>query len=333
MRMIVPPGALCCLILLLSTLCGATVIIPEPQRYEGTDRVSAAVAIDQNLFAVCARNDNLLRVYRKGTSVAPITTLDISEFLSIPEGLTDIRGATRQGDRIYWIGSHSRDHEGWLRPETYCFFATDIRRDQGNVTLVPVGKPCTTLLDKLPSNSIVRTLRLDKAIGPREAVPSLSPTRNGLSISALAADPRMNVLHIGFSSPRPLRVITGRPHALTLPLNNPADVVEKGKDPIFGEATLWDFNGLGITGLEYSQIHEKFIIVAQAHDHFHPCVVYHWSGMKANSPQRICQLDTLDEDTDIVTLGPWDAAALSLLIGPKDAHNKSFQSIWMQLPN
>ncbi len=327
-RCFTKPGS--CLILLLSTFVSATDNLPEPRRYQGTDRVSAAVAIDQNLFAVSTGNDNLLRIYQQGKAAA-IATLDISGFLGIPGGLTDIRGATRRGDRIYWIGSHSRDEQGKLRPDTYCFFATDIRTDQENVTLVPVGKPCTTLLDKLPSNSIVRTLRLDKAIGPRKAMPALSPTRSGLSISALAADPRINVLHIGFNNPRPLRVMTGRPHALTIPLNNPADVVEKGKDPIFGEATLWDFNGLGITGLAYSQIHEKFIIVAQPHNQPHPCVVYHWSGMKANSPQRIYQLETLDKDTYSMTLGPWDTADLSLLISTKDVPEKSFQAMWMQL--
>ena len=298
---------------------GSTALAEQP--YQGTHRVSAAVSIDQDLFAVCAVNDNLLRVYHKDRLDGPVASLDVSEFLGLTGGETDLCGATRQGRRIYWIGSHSRSDQGSIRSETFCFFATDIRNIQGKITLAPVGKPCTDLLKRLPSNSIVRTLRLDRALGTRDKmspaqVRQLSPAQNGLHISALAADPRIGVLHIGFRNPRPVRVVTGTPHALTIPLNNPAEVVDQGKDPIFGEATLWDLDGLGVTGLEYSERHSRYLIVAQPHNSAHPCVLYGWTGMKANSPQRICALGNPEKHTGIVCLGPWDTPnTVSLLTG------------------
>lgn len=323
---------LCCL---MAWQCAIGNAAPAGQVFQGTGRISAAVAIDPDLFAVSTVDDNLLRIYHKNRPNAPVTSLDISEFLGLTEGvMTDLCGATRQGDRIYWIGSHSRNGQGQVRSETYCFFATDIRTIQGKVTLVQAGRPCTDLLRRLPSNSIVRTLRLDRALGTRDNMSPiqrrrLTPTQNGLHISALAADPRIGVLHIGFRNPRPMRVITGTPHALTIPLNNPAEVIDQGKDPIFGEATLWDLNGLGVTGMEYSERHRRYIIVAQPHHSMSPCVLYEWTGMKANSPLRMCQLDNQAGQTGTVTLAPWNQSnGLPLFIGSDD----EFRTILVDLP-
>jgi hypothetical protein len=129
--------------------------------------------------------------------------------------------------------------------------------------------------------------------------------------------------------------MTGRPHALMIPLNNAADVIEKGKDPIFGEATLWDFDGLGITCLAYSPAHAAYFILARPCDAGDPCVLYRWSGMKANPPELIRRLSFVGQDAMTVKVVPFeDTSRLLLLTGGSNAgasvKEKHFLGIWIQ---
>jgi hypothetical protein len=216
-----------------------------------------------------------------------------------------------------------------------------VNRQDDKIVIEPVGKPCTTLLNKLPGENTVSTLRLDKAMRLGEKLSErqqrkLAPANEGLRIDAFCADPRIDVLLIGFRNPRPVRVITGRPHALMIPLNNAAEVIEKGRTPIFGEATLWDFDGLGIACLAYSPAHRAYFIVARPHDKNDPCVLYRWSGMKANPPEPIRRLNFTDREVVPLELVPFEGATRLLLLtgrgsgAPATTSEKCFQGIWIQ---
>jgi len=330
-----------CLTTLWSAACYAVDSMPQEHSYEGMDYVSAAVALTEDTFIAAGSQDNILRIYRIADSTAPVAQCDVSDFLGLSGEPADVRGAARIADRIYWITSHSRDEDGRIRRARYRFFATTIKEENGRFIIDPVGRPCSTLLDKLPNLNTVSTLRLDKAMRLREELSEkqrqkLAPTREGLNIGALCADPHTDILFIGFRNPRPVRVTTGRPHALVVPLNNAADVVVKGAEPIFGEAMLWDFDGLGITGIEYSPIHRMYFIVAQPHDSASPCILYRWSGMKANPPERVCRLSFTDKETTDAALVPFESSRKWLLLtGHPDAPGtvplgKHFQGVWIQ---
>lgn len=330
-----------CLTALQPIVCPAGEIEPEPRFYEGVGCVSAAVAVAKDAFITCSSQDNILRVYQTTGPAAPIASLDISEFLGLDREPADIQGAARIGDRIYWITSHSRDEDGRVRPGRYRLFATTIKKTDAGFDIEPVGKPCTTLLNKLPNLNTVSTLRLDKAMRLGEELPErqrrrLAPTREGLKIEALCADPRTEILFIAFRNPRPVRVITGRPHAMVIPLNNAAEVVEKGKEPIFGEAMLWDFDGLGITGFEYSPAHAMYFILAQSHSSNGPTTLYRWSGMKAGPPESICTLCLTGVKADAKAITAFDDSDKLLLLSgvgepvgaaPPESH---FQALWIR---
>lgn len=321
-------------------LCYGADLASQEQLYEGTTCVSGAVAIATDMFIACSSEDNVLRVYRADGPSAPVASLDVSHFLGLDGESADLRGAARIGDRVYWIASHSGDEQGQIKPARHRFFATVIKRQDDKLVIEPVGKPCTTLLNKLPGENTVSTLRLDKAMGQGEKSSErqrrrLAPNQEGLNIDAFCADPRIDFLLIGFRNPRPVRVITGRPHALMLPLNNAAEVIEKGTAPIFGEATLWDFNGLGITCLAYSPAHGAYFILAQPCDAGDPCVLYRWSGMKANPPEPIRPLSLAGQEVTTVKLVPFEGASrLLLLTGDSDTgatmREKHFKGIWIQ---
>jgi hypothetical protein len=321
-----------------SVSCLATDVEQHGRLYEGSGCVSAAVAVSEDAFIASSAKDNVLRIYPTEGTSEPIASLDVSKFLELEREPADIQGAARVADRVYWITSHSRDENGGFRPGRYRFFATTIRETDTGFDIEPVGKPCTTLLNGLPSRNTVSTLRLDKAMRLDEELPEkqrkrLAPTKEGLRIEALCSDPHTHVLFIGFRNPRPVRVTTGRSHALVVPLNNPADVVEKAKEPIFGEAMLWDFDGSGIAGLEYSPFHKMYLVLARPHDGNSPTTLYCWSGMKANSPTSICTLSPRSAGANAKTLMAFeDSDKLLLLAGVGDDANtrppkKHFQSI------
>lgn len=322
-------------------LCHGADIPPQERSYEGMASVSGAVAIAADMFIACSSEDNVLRVYRTDGPSGPVAQFDVSNFLGLDGEPADLRGAARIADRVYWIASHSRDEDGRLKPGRHRFFATAITREDGKIGIEPLGKPCTTLLNGLPGLSNMSTLRLDKAMGLGEELSErlrrkLAPTNEGLNIDAFCADPRIGTLLIGFRNPRPVRVITGRPHALMIPLNNASEVIEKGTAPIFGEATLWDFDGLGITCIAYSPAHGAYFILAQPHSVTVPCVLYRWSGMKANPPEPIRQLSFTNQEVTTVKLVPFEGASRLLLLTGRGSRThamtseKHFQGAWIQ---
>src|SRR5258705_7833365 len=88
--------------------------LSEPTLYRGMCDASAAVALDEDLFAVANDEDNTIRTYSAKRGGAPIETLNLSPFLRVdpkrPE--TDLEGAAWLDDQIFWIASHGRNHDG-----------------------------------------------------------------------------------------------------------------------------------------------------------------------------------------------------------------------------
>ncbi len=282
----VTEATLCVLVMFLQSMSFGANMAGQKVQYEGAGNVTSAAALSKDTFIVASADDNVLRVYKTKAPFAPVTSFDVSGFLDVDPAIPlTMTGASKVRDRIYWITSHSRDKSGKFRPERYRFFATKITEKNGDVTIEPVGKPCKTLMHKLVNLRTVSTLGLAKATRFGEREPErLAPTDQGLSIGALCASHNSNMLYIAFFNPRPIRVITGTPHALVVPLDNAAEVIDKGENPIFGEGILWDLQGLGIVGFEYSPACRAYFVVASPHDAQGSFTLYRWSGMKAYSP-------------------------------------------------
>ncbi|MBN2269658.1 MAG: DUF3616 domain-containing protein [Sedimentisphaerales bacterium] len=267
------------------------------QVYHGASDASAAVALGEDMFVMADDENNILRVYKIGGD-SPVYSYDMTEFLKIesdhPEA--DIEGATKVGRRVYWITSHGRNKDGKVRPNRYRFFATDIDVVGDKVRIQPVGKPCSTLLTGLLSLKSMRDLELHKAAGlgltslSGKGTKSLAPKDEGLNIEGLSASADGQTLYIGFRNPIPVDKSTGRASALVVTLNNPADVVERGDAPVFGDYMLWDLGGLGIRSIEYSTFHKAFFIVAGASDETRQFALYRWSGRNDQQPEILKQM-------------------------------------------
>lgn len=207
-----------------------------PEEYFGTCSVSAGAFLDAAHFVVASDEDSVLRVYRLGVA-QPVAARDLSGFLALdrkrPEA--DLEGAARAGDRIWWIGSHSRTAGGKRAPNRQCLFATRlVPNPAGPPGLEPVGRPYRRLLDDLLAAPSLQSV-------PLAGAAALAPEEGGVNIEGLAAAPD-GPLWIGFRSPVP----AGR--ALLVPLRNPEAIVQ-GERAQLGEPVLLDLGGLGVRDL------------------------------------------------------------------------------------
>lgn len=282
-------------------LAVAAQIVPGVTRHTGMGDASAAVAAGPGLFVVANDEDNVLRVYRTDDPGGPVQSFDLSAFLGTdpdhPE--TDIEGAARIGDRVYWIGSHGANKDGKPRPGRRRLFATTLSVAEGRVAIAPVGVPYRDLVRDLDRAPALREFRLEEAA-------KKSPHEEGaLNIEGLCATPQ-GALLIGLRSPVP----DGK--ALVVPLENPEEVVA-GREARLGEPVRLSLDGLGVRSIEFSEVRKKYLVLAgPAGDrgNFH---LYLWDGPPSTEAERCEKVDFAGYRPEALAVLPGDDAEVLVL--------------------
>jgi hypothetical protein len=267
--------------------------------YPGMSDPSAAVAIGDALFIVASDEDNVLRVYKRGTQDAP-QRFDLNSFLSPddhPEA--DIEAGARIGDRIFWIGSHGRNAKGKPRPSRHRLFATRVIVEGNNVTVTPVGRPYTRLLEDLAQAPALRKYDLDSA--SRKA----PEDKDGFNIEGLAATPQ-GTLMIGFRNPIP----DGK--ALIVSLDNPEQVVD-GARPTLGTPIELSLNGLGIRSMEYRASQARYLIAAGPYNDAGNISLFDWSGKPSDAAEPIREVQFGDLNPEAMFVYPGDLTTVQFL--------------------
>lgn len=273
--------------------------------YRGACDGSAAVALDQDRFAVADDDSNVLNLYRTGREAA-VLERNLDQFLDTPKKKkpgpdgkpvfkeADIEGAARIGDRIYWIGSHGRDSDGKAEPGRSRLFATRIVSHPDGPRLEPINPGAyTALRENMFDDPKLKPLKLSEAFAPGEKKGPAPEAKKGFNIEGLAATPDGGLL-IGFRNPRPGK------QAIVIPLNNPAEVVDAGKQPVFGNPRLLDLEGRGIRSIEW--INNVYVIVAGPYGKAMdskikpPFAVFTWSGNEADGKPRMMKKIKLPND-------------------------------------
>ena len=252
------------IVLLVGILGAQGAALSPPTTYFGMCDASAAVALGTNLFVVANDEDNALRVYRRYPGALPVARFDMSSFLRVnrksPE--TDLEGAARIGDRIYWITSHGQNAKGKDSPSRHRFFATTVRISGDSASLEPVGRPYTSLLRDFLIDPRLSSFHLASASRLAPKAPG------GLNIEGLTSTPEGQLI-IGFRNPLP----GGR--ALLIPLLNPADLIG-GKPARFGNPLLLDLGGLGVRSMGWGN--GRFLIIAGHYDNDGVSRLFEWAG-------------------------------------------------------
>ena len=151
----------------------------------------------RDLFVVGNDEDSVLRIYRRDQPGPSLHSQDFASFLQVDAPETDIEGATRIGDRIYWITSHGRNGDGEEQPNRQRLFATNIQIAGDAINLVPVGTAYRSLLEDLARDEVLKSYKLAKAA---QQAPE---DKGGLNIEGLSRTPEgallLDVFHLGSS--------------------------------------------------------------------------------------------------------------------------------------
>src|SRR5262249_47165299 len=147
-------------------------------------------------FVVASDEINTLYVYRRGHA-DPVTVVELHKFLDTKKDKeSDLEGAARIGNRVYWISSHGTNSDGEQQDRRRRLFATDITSEAGGPSVKPVGSPYAALVADLISAPQLAAYDFATA----STIPPKEP--GGLNIEGLAATPDGRLL-IGFRNPVP----------------------------------------------------------------------------------------------------------------------------------
>ena len=294
---------------------------------------SAAVPVGSGLFAVANDEDNVLRVYARDESGGPLVTFPLNSFLQIedkhPEA--DIEGATRIGNRVYWITSHGASKKGKDRPNRRQLFATELPAQSDKIELIPVGTPYRRLVEDLAALDTLKNYRLELAAGE-------PPEAGGLNIEGLTSRPADGALLMALRSPTP----NGK--ALIVPLENPEEAID-GKAARLGTPILLDLGGLGIRSIEYSAAQRHYLIVAGPSGDPGAFRLYRWSGVPTAAPEVVPGIDFAGLHPEALVVYPDEATRVQILSDDGDepvghdackddtvtAADKGFRSRWIDL--
>ncbi len=276
----------------------AEITVSPPAAYSGMCDASAAAPLNDQLFAVASDEDSVLRIYRRDRSGAPVQSINFSAFLDLDpkEPESDIEGAARVGDRIYWIMSHGRNKNGRERVSRERFFATQIVTNAEGLQLKMAGRAYEHLLSDLIRHPKLKAFKL-------AAASKLEPkARGALNIEGLCATGDGGLL-IGFRNPIP------RGQALIVPLLNPAEVVN-GRAANLGEPILLDLGGRGVRDMAYWE--GKYIVIAGTYDGKGESGLYEWSG-GTSSPRLVKHTHLKGLNPEAIIIYPdkgWEAYQL-----------------------
>ena len=258
---------------------------------------SAAAVLDARHVIVAEDECNVLRVYRLGEPDPVGAPVDLRRFLQGGKRASDLEGAARVGDLIYWISSHSRTSKGEHREARHRFFATIIQpAPPGGVpTVRPMGSFYERLLEDMRDAPELEALQLDDAAQKKPEEPG------GLNIEGLAAG-RDGGLLIGLRNP----LVNGK--AILVPLANPAALLQGGSAN-FGSPILLDLGGRGIRDLVHAGDH--YLVVAGPVADAGDFAVYRWSGDPKAAPQRLAAVEPGFQAEAVLSLGSGSVMLLS----------------------
>jgi hypothetical protein len=266
--------------------------------YRGMCNASASIALGKDHFVVADDDVNVLKIYRRGQADPISEGVGLSDFLgTAAKKQSDLEGAARIGNRIYWISSHGTNSSGEVQERRRRFFATDVV-EGAEPAVKTAGKPYSKLLDDLLKDT--RFDKYDFKNGAKKA----PKTPNAFNIEGLAATDD-GKLFIGFRNP-----LSKERKALIIPLENPADLI--GDPPLpsadqkvvakFGEPIELFLQERGIRSIE-NDGHGGYLIVAGAIDEENTSLLYRWSGKQTGEVEPNKEL-TLLKKVDFAAFNP-----------------------------
>jgi hypothetical protein len=268
----------------------------ESRYLTGAADASAAVDVGDGYAVVADDEDNVLRLYSRTASGAPVKTWDMTDALGADKEV-DLEAATRVGNTIYWQGSLGNNKDGEYKADRNTVFTTTVS-GSGATTTLTFGSAYHKLRDNLVAWDEANGNRYGFAAGTADG--QIPKEIDGFNVEGLEFAPgSTTTAYIGFRAPLTPAVTGGK--ALIVPVTN-FDKVVTGSAAVFGTPIELDLGGLSIRDIRKNAANQYLIIAGSwaADDNSDPYVLYSWDGVAGLAPVKELDLPTTDA-------GGWEA--------------------------
>ncbi|MFD8287563.1 hypothetical protein ACFV2B_04950 [Streptomyces lavendulae] len=276
----------------LSYAASAAVQNPADARYlSGASDSSAAVDVGGGYVLVADDESNVLRLYDRSRSAAPVRTWDFSSQLGVTKEV-DIEGATRIGDTIYWTGSLGNNKDGEYKAPRNTVFTTTVS-GSGSGTQLAYGRSYKKLRDDLVAWDGANGNRYGFAAGT--AAGEVPKQIDGFNVEGLEFAPgSTTTAYLGFRAPLAPAVPGGK--ALLVPVTNFDKVLSSGAKAVFGPGIELDLGGLAVRDIRKNAANQYLILAGSwaADDNSDPYALYQWDGIPGHAPVKRADLPTSD---------------------------------------
>lgn len=262
--------------------------------HTGKADASTVIAIDADNMLVADDEDQTIRLYDRDQSGLPLASFNFTANL----GLTDISGgiprevdieaSAQNGNRIYWLASHSNASSGNDRPNRSRLFATDISGAGSSATLSYVGRYDGLKTDLINWDSSgahgLGTNFFGLAASAETGVIPETPDGSGFNIEGLVFAPDDTTAYISFRAP--IVPANNRTKALIVPVTNFASLVSGNPSTgpaIFGTPIQLNLGGRGIREIKKNAANEYLIMAGDAGGAGN-FAAYSWTGNPADAP-------------------------------------------------
>ncbi|MCX4718346.1 hypothetical protein OG818_21525 [Streptomyces virginiae] len=282
----------------LSYAASAAVQNPADARYlTGSADASAAVDVGGGYAVVADDESNVLRLYDRSRSGAPVRTWDFSSQLGVSKEV-DIEGATRIGNTIYWTGSLGNNKDGEYKAPRNTVFTTTVSGSGASAQLT-YGRSYKKLRDDLVAWDKANGNKYGFAAGTAEGE---APKQiDGFNVEGLEFAPgSTSTAYLGFRAP--LAPVLPGGKALIVPVTNFDQVLASGVKATFGPGIELDLGGLSVRDIRKNAAGQYLILAGSwaADDNSDPYALYQWDGVPGHAPVKRTDLPTTDP-------GGWEA--------------------------
>ncbi|MFG2978018.1 DUF3616 domain-containing protein [Streptomyces sp. NPDC048331] len=282
----------------LSYAASAAVQNPADARYlTGSADASAAVDVGGGYAVVADDESNVLRLYDRSRSGAPVRTWDFSSQLGVGKEV-DIEGATRIGNTVYWTGSLGNNKDGEYKAPRNTVFTTTVS-GSGAGAQPAYGRSYKKLREDLVAWDKANGNRYGFAAGTADGE---APKQiDGFNVEGLEFAPgSTSTAYLGFRAP-PAPVVPGG-KALIVPVTNFDQVLASGAEATFGAGIELDLGGLSVRDIRKNAAGQYLILAGSwaADDNSDPYALYRWDGVPGHAPVGRADLPTTDP-------GGWEA--------------------------
>jgi hypothetical protein len=258
---------------------------PNARYHTGMADASTAFALDETYMVVANDEDEVLRVYDRNNSGAPVAESDMRSSLGLTgSSEVDIEGSAYNGSTLFFIGSHGNNSSGEDRPNRERIFGVTVTGSGAGTVFTPAGYYPYFEDDLIAwDNANGHGLGAGYFGFAASAADGVLPEQaGGFNIEGLTFAPgSTTTLYVGFRAP--LEPTGNRNQALIVPITNATTLFgAPSGSTAFGAPIQLDLGGRGIRSMECNN--SGCLILAGSVDGNANFALYRWTGNPADAP-------------------------------------------------